>query len=183
MPLFRSNNSTSNSPPPQAQVQSPAVDRSPNRSRSIFSRRRSPSPEPFVDRNSPSPTRSSHGGFFSRRRSTSSDGAMSGSGGSNYRKGSQSNDPTIAAARQKVSDAESFEREADHALNQARAAVREARDHVRILEREAVEEYVVVYSPYLLRCLTRSHSARRAKMKQAEVKYVSRSARGLGRHG
>lgn len=60
--------------------------------------------------------------------------------------GSLGSDPTIAAARQKVSDAESFEREADHALNQARAAVREAREHVKILEREAVEECVFVYS-------------------------------------
>lgn len=40
-----------------------------------------------------------------------------------------------------------------------------------------------IYNPYLLHCLTRIYSARRAKMKQAEVKNVSRSARGLGRHG
>jgi len=75
------------------------------------------------------------------------------------------NDPTITGARQKVSDAEAFEREADRALMQARGAVREAREHVRILEREALEE------------------ARRAKAKQAEAKNVSKSARGLGRHG
>ena len=43
-------------------------------------------------------------------------------------------------ARQKGSDAESSEREADRALGQARAAVREAREHVKMLEREALEE-------------------------------------------
>ena len=50
------------------------------------------------------------------------------------------NDPSIRAARQKVSDAEASEREADRALGQARAAVREAREHVKMLEREALEE-------------------------------------------
>jgi len=68
-------------------------------------------------------------------------------------------------ARQKVADAETAEREADRALNEARESVREAREHVRLLEREAIED------------------ARRAKAKQAEAKIVSKSARGLGRHG
>ncbi|KAJ3525855.1 hypothetical protein NM688_g8341 [Phlebia brevispora] len=65
------------------------------------------------------------------------------------------NDPSIRAARQKVSDAEAYEREADRALGQARLAVREAREHVRMLEQEVLEE------------------ARRAKAKQAEAKTSS----------
>ncbi|TCD65093.1 hypothetical protein EIP91_003102 [Steccherinum ochraceum] len=154
MPLFRQNQPAAPPPPPSPPQQSPG------RSRSLFSRRRSPSPEPYTAHETTSNT-SSRGGFFSRRRSSSS----SDESGSNYRSGSLGGDPTISAARQKVSDAENYEREADRALGQARAAVREARDHVRILEREALED------------------ARRAKMKQAEAKTVSKSARGLGRHG
>ena len=50
------------------------------------------------------------------------------------------NDPSVVAARQRVSDAEAAEREADRALMQARAAVRDARDHVKRLEQEALEE-------------------------------------------
>jgi hypothetical protein len=37
--------------------------------------------------------------------------------------------------------AEAAERDADKALLTARAAVREARDQVKVLEREAAEEY------------------------------------------
>ncbi|KAH8107762.1 hypothetical protein BXZ70DRAFT_1074201 [Cristinia sonorae] len=140
MPLFRSSQPAS-PPPPPPQTQSPS------RSRSLFSRRRSPSPEPYATHGTNS-DQSSRGGFFSRRRSSSS------SGSSNHRSGSLGSDPTILAARQKVSDAEAFEREADRALGQARAAVRDAREHVRALEREALED------------------ARRAKMKQAEAKTV-----------
>jgi hypothetical protein len=49
-------------------------------------------------------------------------------------------DPTILAARQKVTDAEDAEKEADKALQAAIAAVKEARQHVRNLEKEAAEE-------------------------------------------
>lgn len=49
-------------------------------------------------------------------------------------------DPTILSARQKVREAEEAEREADRALIQARGMVKEAREHVKILEREAIEE-------------------------------------------
>ena len=51
-------------------------------------------------------------------------------------------DPSIVAARQKVADAESAESAADRALNEARAAVRAAKEHVRVLEQEALEEFV-----------------------------------------
>ena len=43
-------------------------------------------------------------------------------------------------AKQSLANAEHAEREADKALAVARAAVREARDHVARLEREAAEE-------------------------------------------
>lgn len=75
------------------------------------------------------------------------------------------NDPSIVAARQKVTDAEAAEREADQALVQARNKVKEAKRHVEVLEREALED------------------AHRAKMKQAEAKIVRKSAKALGRHG
>lgn len=44
------------------------------------------------------------------------------------------------AARQKVSDAEESEKAADRALSQARNHVKEARDHVKFLEKEAEDE-------------------------------------------
>ena len=49
-------------------------------------------------------------------------------------------DPSIVAARERVLSAETAEREADKALLTARAAVKEAREHVKRLEREAAEE-------------------------------------------
>ncbi|EGO00234.1 hypothetical protein SERLA73DRAFT_180706 [Serpula lacrymans var. lacrymans S7.3] len=74
-------------------------------------------------------------------------------------------EPTIMAARKKVADAESAEKAADRALLEARTAAKAAKEHVKLLEREVLED------------------ARRAKAKQAEAKNVSKSARSLGRHG
>lgn len=74
-------------------------------------------------------------------------------------------DPSIRGAREKVTDAENAEKEADRALNEARQRVRLARQHVEGLEREAIED------------------AKRAKAKQAEAKIVKKSAKHLGRHG
>ena len=51
------------------------------------------------------------------------------------------------AARQKLTDAESAERDVDRALDVARQAVKEARQHVKSLEAAAMEEYVVFYQP------------------------------------
>lgn len=95
------------------------------------------------------------GGLFSRRRSSSpSDDSMSmvtnnssgrfGSSGNRLHNSRFSNDPAINGARQKVGDAEEAERLADRALIEARAAVREARQHVKNLEREAEEECVQI---------------------------------------
>jgi hypothetical protein len=50
-------------------------------------------------------------------------------------------DPSIVGARERVLQAETAEREADRALMQAKASVREARNHVKLLEKEAEEEY------------------------------------------
>lgn len=148
MPIFHTKQNTV--PPPPAQSSPP------NRSRSLFSRNRSQSPVYdnsttsstngnrgglFSRRRSPSPedystraTTGSSGGFFSRRRSSSS---SSSNGNRDLRR-----DPTISAARAKVAEAEASERAADSALAQARASVKEAREHARILEREAIDEYV-----------------------------------------
>jgi hypothetical protein len=49
-------------------------------------------------------------------------------------------DPSIIAAHERVQSAEVAEQEADRALMQARVAVREAKEHVRRLEKEAAEE-------------------------------------------
>ncbi|KAJ7268765.1 hypothetical protein B0H12DRAFT_66370 [Mycena haematopus] len=165
MPLFKSHQE----PEPVAQP--------PARKGSIFSRNnRSVSPEPVQHANT------SHSrGFFGRRRSSddsslgepnSANSVRSGTSGRNagggFFGGNNFNvhkDPTVVAAREKLGNAEKAEAEADRALLAARAMVREAKQHVRFLEREAAEEQ------------------KRAKAKLAEANDVSRSAAGLGRHG
>jgi hypothetical protein len=137
MPLFKSHHE------PEPVVEPPA------RKGSIFTRNRAASPEPLQT------TTNHNRGFFSRRRSsddsslghpTSNHSVRSGTSGSFFRGGNNFNnfnvhkDPTIIAAKEKVTFAEKAEIEADRALAAARAMVREARDHVRFLEREAAEE-------------------------------------------
>ncbi|KAJ6498832.1 hypothetical protein C8R45DRAFT_980148 [Mycena sanguinolenta] len=177
MPLFKQQ---PNEPEPVAQ---------PNRKGTLFSRRRSLSPEPAPNNNSNNNNTAQRRGIFGGRSSMDSNGnnntngngqvgrsgsIMSGnsarSGGSFFARGGGANfdvhkDPTVMAARQKLTHAENAEAEADRALFQARAMVREAKDHVRVLEREAAAE------------------AKRAKAKQAVSNDVSKSASGLGRHG
>ncbi|KAJ7188002.1 hypothetical protein C8R46DRAFT_1023502 [Mycena filopes] len=123
------------------------------------------------------PTRK--GSIFRRRQSSDDSSLGRGAGASSVRSGNSSffarnnnnnnfnvhKDPTIIAARQKVTLAEKAETEADRALLAAKAMVREARDHVRFLEKEAAEEH------------------KRARAKQSVTNDVSKSARGLGRHG
>ncbi|KAI0335086.1 hypothetical protein GY45DRAFT_1431148 [Cubamyces sp. BRFM 1775] len=163
MPLFRSSSPQREAPPPQPE--SP-----PSRSRGLFGRRSN-----SLDNNSSyngngynndydntnnstrtGSTRRSGGGLFGRRRSSSTD---------SDRSFDLKKDPSIRAARQKVTEAEAAEAAADRALNDARSAVRTAKDHVRRLEQEALEE------------------ARRAKAKQAEAKTIKKSTGRLGRHG
>jgi len=166
MPLFKSH------PEPEPVVEPPA------RKGSIFARNhRSASPEPVHN------TTTNHNrGFFARRRSSDDSSLGHPSSGNSVRSGTSGRagggffggngnnfnvhkDPTVLAAREKLSNAEKAEAEADRALLAARAMVREAKDHVRFLEREAAEEH------------------KRAKAKQAVANDVSRSAAGLGRHG
>ncbi|EIW83365.1 hypothetical protein CONPUDRAFT_152396 [Coniophora puteana RWD-64-598 SS2] len=152
MPLF----SAYHEEPPRT---SNTFDQPPQRSRSIFSRNRSNSP-PASNRSSVTNGSSTrNGGLFGSLRSRSSDSSIE------QTKRNMSRDPTIAAARMKVADAEAAERAADKALVEARSAVKSAREHIKVLENEVLED------------------ARRAKAKQAEAKNVSKSAKGLGRHG
>lgn len=147
MPLFKSHPVNESEP----------VVESPARKGSMFARNRSVTPEPVH-------TTNHNRGFFSRRRSSDesslghhSSGSDRINRGNSVRSGTSSTagsgffggrnntfnvhkDPTIMAAREKVMTAEKAETEADRALLQARAMVREAKDHVRFLEREAAEE-------------------------------------------
>ncbi|KAJ7267611.1 hypothetical protein B0H12DRAFT_1097970 [Mycena haematopus] len=185
MPLFKQQ--------PQATNEPESVDR-PIRKGTLFSRRRSLSPEPVTNNNTANNNNAAQRrGFFGGGRTSLDSNAnnqnanangnvgrsgsiMSGnnsvrSGGSGFfgRGGAQNfdvhKDPTVIAAREKLTHAENAEAEADRALFQARAMVREAKDHVRVLEREAAAE------------------AKRAKAKQAVSNDVSKSASVLGRHG
>ncbi|KAJ7346850.1 hypothetical protein DFH08DRAFT_961264 [Mycena albidolilacea] len=163
MPLFKSH------PEPEPVAQPPA------RKGSIFARNnRSVSPEPVQNTNH-------NRGFFGRRRSSDESSLGHPSSGNSVRSGTSGRaaggglfggnnfnvhkDPTVLAAREKLGIAEKAEAAADAALLQARAMVKEAKEHVRFLEREAAEEH------------------KRAKAKQAVANDVSRSAAGLGRHG
>ena len=167
MPLFGRRNSRSNSlddlPPLQSDDRD-AGSQSNGRG-SLFSRNRSNSPTHVNDGdNGHDEKMRSRGLFGSRRRQSSSSASdsngvgassnvsvFSGSpGGRGILQGSRGsathrlqNDPALLGARQKVSDAEGAERAADRALVEARLAVREARQHVKNLEREVEEEYVV----------------------------------------
>ena len=142
MPLFSHRNpEPANQPPPPAPEPT-----SQGRSGSIFRRsREEPAPTnlpPAQQNSNTTPFGSIFGG---RRSSIERDNASiaSTSSGSVLHRGRNSppnQDPTIRAARQKVFDAEHAERAADEALLQARTAVREARDHVKVLEREAAAE-------------------------------------------
>ncbi|KAF7357787.1 PALP domain-containing protein [Mycena venus] len=181
MPLFKQH---TNEPEPVADQ--------PTRKGSMFTRRRSLSPasdpnHPANNNNTATGRRGFFGGggrsSLDNNANTHNNGnvgrsgsVMSGnnsvrSGGSGFFGGRGMNnfdihkDPTVMAAREKLTHAENAEAEADRALFQARAMVREAKDHVRVLEREAAAE------------------AKRAKAKQAVSNDVSKSASGLGRHG
>ncbi|KAH3917224.1 hypothetical protein HBI56_120680 [Parastagonospora nodorum] len=130
----------------------------------IFGSRREPSPPPaapqktsmFSRRRSSSPHRTST--HHSHTTTTTSPKLTSGMFSRS------SHDPSITAATQSLRQAEAAERDADRALLVAKNAVREAREHVHRLEREAAEE------------------ARLAKIKQSEAKALGKKGRALGRH-
>ncbi|MCJ1289789.1 hypothetical protein MMC34_001322 [Xylographa carneopallida] len=105
---------------------------------------------------------SSSRGLFGKRSTTPEQvTTTSRSGGSRFFH--RSEDPSITAARQRVAGAEAAERDADQARFQARAAVRNAREQVKVLEKEAAEE------------------ARLAKIKQNQAHSISKRAKPLGR--
>ena len=171
MPLFGSRHREEPTVEPQTGSQSNTSHRSGlfNRSRSPPSSNHNGNGNNYGGRNSLDNTSTGtgngkyHGFFSSRRHSDSSNDDVNsvntangqvGSGASSTRKHSVlrhngrnrfANEPSILAARQKVADAENAERDADAALVQARAAVREARHHVQVLEREAEEECVFLH--------------------------------------
>lgn len=90
------------------------------------------------------PHRRSRGGLFGRHRTTEPTANHSTTTTTNWHHAGlfhrNADDPSILAARERVMGAEAAERDADRALHNARIAVREARDHVKRLEREAAEE-------------------------------------------
>ena len=159
MPLFSSRrNNTSSTVPPVTP---------PSRRRGIISRR-SRSPDYAEDRSGSSLSRSqgsyrsgssrsneghaerrSRGLFGRRRRSSPSD-----------RKVNLARDQTLLTVRSKVADAEAAERSADSALNAARSAAREAKDHVKMLEREAADECGFPRFPEIADFLTASTGRR-----------------------
>lgn len=103
---------------------------SPNKSRGIFGgRRRSTSMDGH---------RSSHDGRRSSNRLSHGSTRNSRNSGGLFNRHSE--DQSISGARDRVLSAERAEQEADRAALQARTAVREAREHVKNLEREAAEE-------------------------------------------
>jgi len=167
MPLFKRN--TDSHPVDQNQ--------NPTRRRSIFSHHSRSPLGSDIDAERPSERR---GGYFQVHRPTSTDETRNGKEspksrffergqppspmGSGMRGGvfghrsavdaQLDKDPTIIAARQKMTDAEAAEKEADMALKQARMSAEAARGQSKILEKEARED------------------APRAKAKQAEAKVV-----------
>ncbi|KAF2002612.1 hypothetical protein P154DRAFT_532841 [Amniculicola lignicola CBS 123094] len=154
MPLFGSRNKT---PPPTqsrsmfSRSQTPP----PQQSRSMFSRRRSSSPS--VNNTS------RHSMSHTHHTTTSTTSPNRHSGGlTNILH--RNEDASITNARSSLIQAEHAEREADRALIAAKAAVREAREHVKRLEREAAEE------------------ARLAKIKQSQARSMGKRGKALGRH-
>ncbi|KAJ5564444.1 uncharacterized protein N7503_001913 [Penicillium pulvis] len=133
----------------------------------IFSRDHSTSASSSSPRSSGMSTRSSTGHRKYADDSSRTSFSSRSSTGSTRRHGflhRTPEDPSIQAAREQVSRAETAEQQADSALIASRRAVKEARDHVKHLEREAAED------------------ARLARIKHDQAKSISKRAKPLGRH-
>ncbi|KAJ5668716.1 hypothetical protein N7462_009786 [Penicillium macrosclerotiorum] len=119
------------------------------------------------DRSIDDPHQPRHGHSFFGRKSSGSSISSGSSSTRNSRHRSILHrsplDPSIKAAQERVVLAETAEKEADKALMASKKAVKDARDHVKHLEREAAEE------------------ARLAKIKQSHAKSISKRAKPLGR--
>jgi hypothetical protein len=118
------------------------------RKRSIFSsRRRSQSPSRkrgFFSNSSRESTRTIHDDSSAGgQRSTGNSPDNESSGGNGFfglgRNNNVENDPNIRRACKKVADAEKAEKQADMALDEAKERVREAQEHVQLLEQDAIE--------------------------------------------
>lgn len=120
MPLFNRHSTVETAPPPPAKEIDP-----PRRHTSLFSRHRSISPARTATTTNTTHTTHSGNSVSPPRR------------GLLHRR---DEDPSIIAAKERVANAEAAEREADKALAQARVAVRDAREHIKRLEKEAAEE-------------------------------------------
>jgi len=77
--------------------------------------------------------------------------------------GNRNKNQSVDLARTKVREAEQAERLAEQHLQAARMSVKEAKNHVDMVEREANED------------------ARQAAVKQQSVKGLKRDTKGLGR--
>jgi hypothetical protein len=75
-----------------------------------------------------------------RRRSTSPKSAPTATSTHSRNPFKRDDDPSILAAKKRVQAAEDSERAADKALNDTRHSVRQAREELRRLEKEAGEE-------------------------------------------
>ncbi|KAK0213142.1 hypothetical protein DFS33DRAFT_1249194 [Desarmillaria ectypa] len=86
-------------------------------------------------------------------------------GGGRRSTNSHGSEPSIMAARQKVTDTKNEERDADRALSQAKIRSGKLGGGSTVLRE------------------VRKSNTKRAKAKQAELKVASKTARALGRHG
>ncbi|QSZ36376.1 hypothetical protein DSL72_006252 [Monilinia vaccinii-corymbosi] len=128
---------------------SPIVEEPPKRSSSIFHRNR---PESMSQSERSLSTVSS----TPSQRSTRNRGFL--------HKNQDAQDPVIAAAEQRIINAEEMEREADRALLNARKAVAEAREHMRQLKLEMETQ------------------AKALKIRQGQANNIYKRAKPLGRH-
>lgn len=178
MPFFSRHSETVEEPVEEPRTEAVRTEDGQPKRRSLFgSLRRSPSPSPsaatantFKTSTTPhSATNDQNNGGGTFRRSTegNGNGSISGHRSLLHRSFGHGNDndmdPSILQARERVTNAEAAERDADHALETARQSVREAHEHVRRLELEAKEE------------------ARLAKIKQHHAREVSKRGKQLGR--
>ena len=115
MPLFNRNSTSSAKAPAKAPVTT-TTDR-PQRSSTLFGRRETP-PVTKTQTTSTKTTSPPRHNLLHRNHE----------------------DASIVNARERVQNAEAAERDADRALIQTRAAVKEARAHVKKIEQEAAEE-------------------------------------------
>ncbi|KAB8304144.1 hypothetical protein EYC80_003564 [Monilinia laxa] len=127
----------------------PVVEEPPKRSSSIFHRNRAESisqSERSMSTASSTPSQSGtrNRGFLHKNR--------------------DAQDPIIAAAEQRIINAEQMEREADRALVNAREAVAEAREHMRQLKSEMEAQ------------------AKALKVRQGQANNIYKRAKPLGRH-